>query len=53
MLAVYGARTDNADMVYDYLKKAVAKDGALKVYAKEDREFLKYFNEAAFQEIVD
>lgn len=53
MLAVYGARTKNGDMVYEYLAKAVAKDATLKAKAKEDREFLKYFSEAAFTQIVD
>ena len=43
MLAVYGARSNNADMVYDYLKKATAKDDSLKAFAKEAREFFKYF----------
>jgi tetratricopeptide (TPR) repeat protein len=52
-LAVYGARTNNAQMVYDNLGKAVAKDSALKEKAKDDREFLKYFNEAAFKAIVN
>lgn len=53
MLAVYGARTGNADMVYEYLAKAVAKDDSLKAYAKDDREFLKYFNEPSFTQIVE
>ncbi len=53
MLAVYGARTNNSDMVYEYLEKAVAKDASLKTYARDDREFLKYFNEAAFTQIVE
>lgn len=53
MLAVYGARTDNSDMVYEYLAKAISKDAALKTYAKEDREFLKYFVQPAFMELVN
>jgi hypothetical protein len=53
MLAVYGARTDNGEMVYEYLEKAIQKDGGLKSMAREDREFLKYFDEAAFKQIVN
>ncbi len=52
MLAVYGARTNNAEMVYDYLIKAFEINPKAKAQAKEDREFLKYFNEPAFQDIV-
>ncbi len=51
-LAVYGARTNNGDMVYEYLEKAIAKNPGLKSKAKEDREFLKFFDEAAFMNIV-
>jgi len=53
MLAVYGARTNNGEMVFEYLEKATTKDPAIKSKAKEDREFLKYFNEAAFSQIVN
>ena len=53
MLAVYGARTNNGEMVFEYLKKAVDKDPALKSKAKEDREFLKYFDDASFSQIVN
>jgi hypothetical protein len=53
MLAVYGARTDNGEMVYEYLGKAIEKDSGLKSMAREDREFLNYFNEAAFKQIVN
>ncbi len=52
MLAVYGARTNNADMVYEYLGKAVAKDPSMKAKAKEDREFVKYFDQEGFKNIV-
>jgi tetratricopeptide (TPR) repeat protein len=53
MLAVYGARTDNGDMVYEYLGKAIAKDPAMKEKAKEDREFLKYFDQEGFKNVVN
>jgi len=52
-LAVYGARTNNAQMIYDNLGKAVEKDSSLKQKAKDDREFLKYFEEEAFKAIVN
>jgi len=52
MLAVLGARTNNGDMVFENLGKAVAKDPSLKAKAKEDREFLKYFDQEAFKSIV-
>ncbi|MCB2220441.1 MAG: tetratricopeptide repeat protein [Bacteroidetes bacterium] len=53
MLAVYGARSDNGDMVYEYLGKAIAKDPAMKEKAKEDREFLKYFDQEGFKNVVN
>ncbi len=52
LIAVYGARTKNADMVYEYLGKAVKMDGSLKQKASQDREFLKYFNEEAFKSLI-
>jgi len=52
MLAVYGARTDNASMVYEYLGKAFKINPKAKAHAKEDREFLKYYNEQAFMDLV-
>lgn len=52
MLAVYGSRTNDAKMVYDYLGKAVKADPKLKAKAATDREFLKYFNEQDFKNIV-
>lgn len=53
MLAVYGARTDNSEMVYDYLLKAFEINPKAKAHAKEDREFVKYFGEADFQNLVN
>lgn len=54
MLAVYGARTDNADMVYENLEKGIGKCGAkLKEMAKTDREFVKYFDEPNFKALVE
>jgi outer membrane protein OmpA-like peptidoglycan-associated protein len=50
--AVVGARTGNTSMMYDNLKKAIEADASYKAQAKEDREFLKYFNATDFQNIV-
>jgi len=52
LLAVVGARSNNTTLMYDNLKKAIEKDPSLKAVAKEDREFLKYFNATDFQNIV-
>ena len=52
MLAVYGARTKDAAMVYEYLGKAVKAKPALKEKIATDREFLTYFNEPDFKNIV-
>jgi outer membrane protein OmpA-like peptidoglycan-associated protein len=52
LLAVVNARQNNASGVNDYLKKAIAADGAYKAQAAKDREFLEYFQNADFQAIV-
>ena len=52
LMAVAGARTGNQSMVMDNLKKAVGSKSSLKGIAKEDREFLKYFDNVEFQSIV-
>lgn len=52
MLAVYGARTNDGDMVFENLGKAVEMDASMKAKAKEDREFLKYFDNESFKSIV-
>ncbi len=54
MLAVYGARTNNAEMVYENLGKSIQKCGEkLKGKAKTDREFIKYFDEPNFKSLVE
>jgi len=53
MLAVYGARTNNAEMVFEYLGKSIAKDPSMKAKAKEDREFVKFFDQPGFMNIVN
>ncbi len=50
--AVIGARRQNNTMVFDNLRTAVRLDPALKEEAQKDREFIRYFQVAEFQEIV-
>ncbi len=52
MLAVYGARTGNDKMVYEYLGKALEMHPKCKNKVAEDREFIKYFDNPEFQKIV-
>lgn len=50
--AIIGARRQNNTMVYENLRKAVQLNPAYKAEAAIDREFIRYFNTAEFQEIV-
>ncbi|MEZ4922697.1 MAG: hypothetical protein R2780_05955 [Crocinitomicaceae bacterium] len=50
--AIIGARKDNLDMVVNNLKSAFAKDSSLKAKAAQDREFIKFFENASFQNVV-
>jgi tetratricopeptide (TPR) repeat protein len=50
--AIAGARKDNLGDIIDNLKKAFAQDGAYKKMASEDREFMKYLDNASFTAIV-
>jgi outer membrane protein OmpA-like peptidoglycan-associated protein len=52
LMAVVGARQANSSMVYENLKKAIAADAGLKAEAAQDREFIKFFNNAEFTSIV-
>ena len=52
LLAVVGARTNNTAMIYDNLKLAISQDDAYRAQAKDDREFLKYFETAEFKEAI-
>jgi tetratricopeptide (TPR) repeat protein len=51
--AVIAADQDKPEVAVEYLKKAVAKDAALKDRAKKDLEFAKLFNDAAFKAVVE
>ena len=50
--AIIGARQDNLDMVVNNLKSAFAKDSSLKGKAAKDREFIKFFENASFQNVT-
>jgi tetratricopeptide (TPR) repeat protein len=50
--AVAAARKDNLKDIVSNLKSAFAKDGSLKQRAAEDREFMKYMENASFTAIV-
>jgi len=52
LMAIIGARTGNTSMMYDNLKKACAENPKYKAEAKKDREFLKYHENADFQNAV-
>jgi len=52
LMAVASARTDDASGVYTNLMKAIQKDENYKNTAKWDREFMKYYNEPDFQNVV-
>ncbi|MCF8309127.1 MAG: tetratricopeptide repeat protein [Bacteroidales bacterium] len=52
LLAVAGARQDNKEMVINHLEKAVELESALKAQAAEDAEFIDYYSDSKFKEIV-
>ena len=45
LMAIVGARTNNADLVKSSMAKVAQKDAALAAHAQIDREFAKYANE--------
>lgn len=50
--AIVGARTNKTDLLVNNLKIAIGKDASLKAKAKDDREFLKYFENPEFKALV-
>ena len=52
LMAIIGARTDNDNMLYTNLKKAINMDESYKEEASIDREFLDYFDKEKFSKIV-
>lgn len=53
LLAVIGARTNNTNMLYNNLEKAVKAVPNYKNIAKKDREFLNYYEKEEFKKIVE
>lgn len=51
--AVVGARNENEGLIWPNLRSAVAKDPALKAWAKDDLEFAKYADSENFTSIVE
>ena len=52
MAAVLGARTENSEMLFENLTKAIQADASYKEEAKIDREFIKYFEDPNFTALV-
>jgi len=52
MMAVTAARTNNTSLMYENLIKAFKANSTLKATAKNDREFIKYFNTPDFQNVI-
>jgi hypothetical protein len=50
--AIVGARTNNDNMVFENIKKAINGNASYREIAKEDREFLKYYSNADFQNAI-
>ncbi len=50
--AIIGARQNNLDLLVNNLTSAIAKDSSLKAKAAKDREFIKFFDNAAFATLV-
>lgn len=52
LYAIIGARTNNTNMLYDNLKKAIKEVPSYKEEAKKDLEFYNYKDKAEFQNII-
>lgn len=52
LMAVISARKGDAGGVVSHLSASVAKDASMKSKAAEDREFIKWFNDANFKSVV-
>lgn len=50
--AIIAARQDNAETVISHLTKAIEINPKIKAKAASDKEFIKYFNDEAFMNIV-
>ena len=50
--AVVGARTNNRDVVYSNLRKAISENSNYKAKAAKDLEFSKFFTDQTFMYLV-
>ncbi len=50
--AIIGARTSNDNAVFENLKKAISEDPSYRAITKDDREFLKYYSNPDFQNVI-
>jgi len=50
--AIIGSRTQDDNMVFENLKKAIAEDNSYAMTAKDDKEFMKYYANTEFINIV-
>jgi hypothetical protein len=52
LMAVIAARNGNGNEVTSHLTTATQKDPSLKAMARDDREFIKWFNDAGFKGVT-
>ncbi len=52
LMAVISARKADASGVISHLTLSISKDASMKAMAKDDREFIKWYNDAGFKGIV-
>ena len=52
LMAVISARKDDASGVVSHLQASASKDANMKTLARDDREFIKWFNDANFKAAV-
>ena len=51
--AIISARKGDASGLVSNLKSSIAKDGTMKAFAKDDREFIKWFKDANFKGVTE
>lgn len=52
LMAVIAARTDNKTTMVDYLKKGISINPMMKKRAAADKEFINFFEDAEFMEVI-
>lgn len=51
--AIIGSRRNDTNLLFNNLRSAIAAEPSYKAIAQKDREFIRYFEQAEFQEIVN